>query len=130
MLPNEASLAQITLHLEHPWFSDVVHDSDLYFDQMAASLVGEPDGTALTIDHLVGVDPVAFTDGAGAALPWRVCTDVALGSGQRGFGVGSIPVDPTGDPATSFRDYGDYVHYLESTLGHLNGGEGTLLRAP
>ena len=124
ILPNKAALAQVTLHIEHPWFSDVVHDSDLYFDQMAATLVGKPDGSTLTMAALEGLDPVAFTDGAGAALPWRVCTDAALASGQRGFGVGSIPVDPTGDPATSFRDYRDYVHYLESTLGHLNGGEG------
>ncbi len=31
--------AQMTLHMEHPWFSSTVHDSDIYFDQMAAPLV-------------------------------------------------------------------------------------------
>jgi hypothetical protein len=124
LLGNEAALAQITLHLEHPWFSSVVHDSELYFDQMAARLVGRAPGEALTLDDLVGVDPTAFTDALEQPLPWRVCTEAGLNPGQRGFDAGDIPIDPEKSPAVGFRDYRDYVQYVQSTQGHLNGGEG------
>jgi hypothetical protein len=124
LLPNQSTVAEVSLHLEHPWFSSIVHDSGLYFDQMAARLVGRPDGATLTLDDLAGVDPSAFTDGLDEPLPWRVCTDADLSPGQRGFDVGDIPIDPEGNPASAFRDYRDLVSYLESTEGHLNGGEG------
>src|SRR5258706_2780031 len=52
---NAASTAQITFHLDHPLFSDVQHDPTLYFDQIAAPLVGKPAGTAVTLDDLAGV---------------------------------------------------------------------------
>jgi hypothetical protein len=123
---NRAAVAQITLHLEHPFFSDTVHDSPLNFDQLAARLVGADTGRALEADDLSGVDPTAFTDGTGKALPWRSClADAALPPGkQRGFGVGHVLVDRAGDPREVFRDYHDFFNYLQSTQGHLNGGEG------
>jgi hypothetical protein len=124
VLPNRPALAQITLHLEHPFFSDTVHGSSIYFDQLAAAWRS---GT-LEMDDLVGVDPTAFADARGDALPWRVCPSPAapeLPRGlERGFGVGHTLVDPTGDPRAAFRDYRDYIDYVQSTQGHLNGGEG------
>jgi hypothetical protein len=122
--PNQAALAQITLHLEHPWFSSVVHDSELYFDQMAARLVGRTPGETLTLEDLVDVDPTAFTDALDQPLPWRVCSEASLNPGQRGFDPGDIPIDPDQGPAVGLRDYRDYVQYIQSTQGHLNGGEG------
>jgi hypothetical protein len=122
---NTSSLAQMTVHLDHPFFSDVEHDPAIYFDQIAAVAVGQAAGTVVTLDSLVGIDPTAFVDGSGAALPWRVCDGSALPAGaQRGFAVGSVPVNPTADPGAALRDYRDYVQYLQSTQGHLNGGEG------
>lgn len=122
---NQASLAQITIHLDHPFYSDVEHEPVLYFDQYAAQLVGAAAGTELTLSMLTGLDPTAFTDGAGADLPWRRCDGEALPSGaQRGFESGSIPVGPGQSPASGFRDYADYVSYVQSSQGHLNGGEG------
>jgi hypothetical protein len=124
VLPNQPALAQITLHLEHPFFSDTVHDSSIYFDQIAARLRTD----AVTTDDLVGLDPTAFTDVHGRALPWRVCPsdaapELPVGR-QRSFGVGHTLVDPAGDPRGAFRDYRDFVAYVQSTQGHLNGGEG------
>jgi hypothetical protein len=124
VLPNQPALAQITLHLEHPFFSDTVHGSSVYFDQIAARFHGEP----LATDDLVAVDPTAFTDARGAALPWRVCPsdqapDLPRGV-QRSFGVGHTLVDPAGDPRAAFRDYRDFIAYVQSTQGHLNGGDG------
>ncbi|HEY3494428.1 MAG TPA: hypothetical protein VGK73_07075 [Polyangiaceae bacterium] len=121
---NRAALGQVTLHLEHPFFSSVVHDSGIYFDQMAARLVGVPAGTKLTTEDLAGVDPTELRDARDRPLPWRACTDAELPPGTRGFDVGTLPLDPNAEPGTALRDYRDFVSYVQSTQGHLNGGEG------
>lgn len=122
---NAAALAQITVHVEHPFYSDVQHEPSVYFDQFAAQLVGEGSDAVLTMDHLQGVDPTGFEDGAGVSLPWRTCDGGALPPGAtRAFEVGSIPVGAGQDPSNGLRDYRDYVQYVQSTQGHMNGGEG------
>ncbi len=68
---NTDALAQVTLHLEHVWFSSTSHDPTLRFDQLAARAVGKPEGSMVTLDDLVGLDPTAFVDAEGAALPFR-----------------------------------------------------------
>jgi len=122
---NQASLAQITLHLEHPFYSATQHEPPLYFDQFAAQLVGEMSDTPLTMDNLAGIDPQGVEDAAGTPLPWRTCDGSEVPSAkQRAFEVGSVPVDPAGNPSKALRDYRDFVHYVQSTQGHMNGGEG------
>ena len=125
VLPNRAAIAQITLHVEHPFFSDVEHDPLVYFDQMAAQWVGAGAQEVLSTERFAGIDPTAFTDASGAALPYRSCDGSALPAGtQRAFGTGTTPIDPSADPSHALRDYRDYVEYVQSTQGHLNGGEG------
>ena len=122
---SDVALAQITLHLEHIFFSSTMHDPRLYFDQLAAQLVGKPAGTVLTLDDLAGVDPSAFSDGAGDALPARSCDGSDLPAGaQLGFDVGTVGLDPGAEPEDALRDYRDFIQYVQSTQGHLNGGEG------
>lgn len=122
---NADALAQITLHLEHFLFSATVHDPSLRFDQLAARLVGKPEDSVVTLDDLAGVDPTAFTDAAGDALPARSCDGSALPAGrQLRFETGSVPVDPGAKPNVALRDYRDFIQYVQSTQGHLNGGEG------
>lgn len=125
-LPRQGdALAQITLHLEHILFSSTLHDPSLRFDPLAAQLVGEPVGTTLTLDALADVDPSAVTDGAGNPLPFRSCEGSALPSGkQLRVETGSVPVDPGAKPNVALRDYRDFLQYVQSTQGHLNGGEG------
>lgn len=122
---NEASLAQITLHAEHPFYSDVQHEPAIFFDQLAALLVGEGEDAVLTTDHLEGIDPTGFEDATGQSLPWRVCDGSTLPEQEtRAFEVGSVPVGPGQEPSEGLRDYRDYVNYVQSTQGHFNGGEG------
>ncbi|MBK8255449.1 MAG: hypothetical protein IPK82_22660 [Polyangiaceae bacterium] len=122
---NQASIAQLTLHLEHAFYSETQHEPALYFDQLAALLVGQPEGSVLTLDLAKSVDPSAFTDGEGTPLPWRSCDGSTIPDAkQRSFDTGSVPLDPGGNPQSALRDYYDYIHYVQSSQGHLNGGEG------
>lgn len=36
------------------------------------------------------------------------------------FDTQGVPINLTGDPATSIRDFFDYTQYNQSTFGHLN----------
>ena len=122
---NADALAQITLHLEHVWFSSTVHDPSLRFDQLAAQLVGKPEGAVLTLDNLQHLDPTAFVDAEGTPLPFRNCDGSALPVGkQLRFDSGSVAIDPGAKPSSALRDYRDFIQYVQSTQGHLNGGEG------
>jgi hypothetical protein len=122
---NEPALAQMTFHLEHPFYSTVTHEPRLYFDQLAARLVGKPQGTVLTMDDVVGVDPSLLTDGEDTALPWRSCDGSTTPStAERFFDTGTVPINPGASPGDALRDYRDFVHYVQSTQGHMNGGEG------
>jgi len=113
------TVAQITLHVDHPFWSTVDHDAaELYFDQMAAA--ASPDGT-LTLDDLAKVDFTSFEDRNGTGLPWRSCVaEKAAKVGTRKFDSGSVPVDPSASPESALRHYADYVSYQQSTEGHLN----------
>lgn len=115
------TVAQITLHVDHPFWSTVDHDAaELFFDQMAAAAT--PDGT-LTVDDLAKVDFTSFKDRSGSDLPWRSCVaEKAPKDGTRKFDPGSVPVNPAAAPESALRHYGDFVSYQQSTEGHLNAG--------
>lgn len=122
---NAEALAQITFHLDHPFFSDVEHDPNLFFDTFAAAAVGRPEGSVVRLEDLEGIDPTALTDARGTPLPWRSCDGTALpSSAQRSVATGSLAIDPAAPPRVALRGLGDFVRYVESTQGHMNGGEG------
>ncbi len=117
--PHGDTVAQITLHVDHPFWSTVDHDAaELYFDQLAAA--ASPDGE-LVLDDLAAFDFTSFTDKDGKALPWRSCIATKpVKSGTRRFDSGSVLVDPNAAPSVALRHYADYVSYQQSTQGHLN----------
>ena len=91
-------------------------------DGLAAQLVGREPGAVLTLDDLEGVDPTAFTDGEGTPLPARSCDGSELPPGkQLSF---DAAIDPQAQPSVALRDYRDFIQYVQSAQGHLNGGEG------
>lgn len=122
---HTSAFAQLTLHLEHAWFSASAHDPALRFDAMAAQLVGKPAGYVVTLDDLRDVDPTAITDGAGQPVPLRSCDGSPLPKGkQLRFDTGTVPVDRGSPRSQALHDLRDFVQYVQSTQGHLNGGEG------
>jgi len=122
---NADALAQITLHLEHVWFSAAVHDPPLRFDQLAANLVGRPEQSVVILDDLARLDPTEFVDRTGTPLPYRNCDGSPLPKGkQLSFDTGNVAVDPRANPQDALRNYRDFIQYVQSTQGHLNGGEG------
>ncbi len=118
------TIAQVTFHTDHPFWESFTHDTPAHFDQLASNAKKQADGTYLvTLDNTKGVNYTAFTDPAGKPLPWRACDSGYMPpntNAQMGFDSLSIPYNPTGDPATSMRDYWDYMRYDQSTQGHLN----------
>ena len=119
---NQTVVAQVTVHTDHPFWESITHDTPMHFDQLAAIATTTPSGSTVALSNAVGVDYTAFTF-KGQPLPWRKClTDFTPPSSntQVSFDSLTIPHNPSGDPATSMRDYADYMTYNQSTEGHLN----------
>jgi hypothetical protein len=123
---NASVPAQVTIHMDHPFWESFAENSPVHWDQIAAQYVGAPRPLVAHTEDLMGVDFTAFADGAGNPLPWRYCNGSAgtysPGSGgQMHFDPLDVPVDIGGkDPTKGLRDYFDYIRYTQSTQGHLN----------
>jgi hypothetical protein len=123
---SEAAIAQVTVHMDHPFWESFAEDSPVHFDQIAAQFVGVSNPEAHTED-MTGVPFYAFTDKNGSPLPWRNCSGsnyTPPGNGQMNFSTVHVPVDPQGTcvqgNCPAIRDYYDYMRYTQSTQGHLN----------
>ncbi len=121
--------AQVTFHLDHPFWEALKEDAPLRFDLVAAQKSvpegqSAPTSVSVTQDDLVGVGFQAAKDAQGIALPWRTCTDpepTDRTTGTVSYDTGGVPVTvPGGNPATGLRDLYDFMSYNQSTLGHLN----------
>ncbi len=119
---NEPVTAQITLHLDHPFWESFLHDSPAHFDHIAARYVGATGTPMAQLEDLIGVDPKAIKDKDGNNLPWRTCVKdyTPPNAGTMGFDPGSIPVDAAGEPTKAIRDMYEFATYNQSTQGHLN----------
>jgi hypothetical protein len=123
---NQSVTAQVTVHTDHPFWDSTIHDSPAHFDQFAAQVVGATTPAIVTLVDVVGVDYLAFTDKAKAALPFRSCLPTSkYPMGHYDAPTGQMHFDPQSigkstDPATGFRDYYDFATYNQSTQGHLN----------
>jgi hypothetical protein len=126
---NKTSIAQLTIHTDHPFWDSVIHDSPLHFDQIAAQYVDSTDDSGLiaptaTLDDIanIGVNFLAFTDVENNPLPSRSCLSnyTPQAGAMMHFDPQSVPVDPNADPSVALRDYVDFMTYDQSTQGHLN----------
>ncbi len=121
---NTTTIAQVTIHTDHPFWESVLHDSPAHFDPLAAQ-AKDVDGVAtVTLADVQGVNFTAFTDKDGNSLPWRSCDTANYtppdSSKAMDFDTQGIPYDPSGDPGEVLRDDLDYMTYNQSTQGHLN----------
>jgi hypothetical protein len=118
-------IAQVTLHIDHPFWDSVLHDSPTHFDQFAARAVGPGDAATVTLEDTQGADYTAYRDAAGNALNWRYCIDPPTDvhpkfTGPMRFDPENVPHSPGANPSGGLRDYYDFSTYNQSTQGHLN----------
>jgi len=111
---NKTSIAQVTIHTDHPFWDSTAHDSPMHFDQIAARYTGATGTPTAAVEDMTSVDYTHFTDAQGNALPWRDCVKldfVPLDNGTMHF------ADAAGAKIVS---YAEYMTYDQRTQGHLN----------
>jgi hypothetical protein len=127
--PSGSAIAQVTVHMDHPFWESFAEDTPVHWDQIAAQYVGvapPPDGGLIEshLEDFIGVSFHGFTDHEGTPIPWRNCSGpnyMPPGNGQMSFSTLNVPVNPREtDPTKAIRDYYDYIRYTQSTQGHLN----------
>lgn len=119
-------VAQVTLHLDHPYWDALEEDAPLRWDAIAARKsvatgVG-PASADVTEADLKTVDFQALKDAQGTALPIRYCGPTLTGEATTGtlkYDPKAVPVNPAGG-AAGLKDLYDYMVYNQSTYGHLN----------
>jgi hypothetical protein len=119
---NQTVIAQVTVHTDHPFWESFTHEVPPHFDQLAALARTDAGVAAFAVSDAVGANYTAFKFGS-QALPWRSCLATYTppnSNAQMGFDSLTVPYNPSGDPATSMRDYADYMTYNQSTQGHFN----------
>jgi hypothetical protein len=121
---NASVPAQVTIHMDHPFWESFAENSPVHWDQIASQYVGVEGPITARTEDLKGVDFTAFADRRGHPLPWRNCSGTyyePASGGQMHFDPLDVPVDIGGsDPSKGLRDYFDYIRYSQSTQGHLN----------
>ena len=122
---NAESVAQVTFHLDHPFWEALSEDSPQRWDLIAARKtvatgVG-PASADVTLADLA-IDFQAAKDAQNMAIPWRTCGPVQVGertTGTVSYDPVNVPVNPAGGTA-GLKDLVDYMTYNLSTFGHLN----------
>jgi hypothetical protein len=132
--PSQSVVAQITIHMDHPFWESFAENSPVHWDQIAAQYIGVANPVAHTED-LKGVPFNPFTDKLGDVMPWRNCAPTLYTpptNGAMSFSTLSVPQNPHGvctgqpgvdsskDDCPAIRDYYDFIRYTQSTQGHLN----------
>lgn len=118
LAPNAPTIAQITVHTDHLFWSTVSHENVPMFDQFAAHAhATEQDANVslVTLDDMANAPIAPVTDSSGAPLPWRSCVGTEL------YHLPTLPVDMTFDPlGQPLRTLRDFVLFNAATMGHLN----------
>lgn len=112
---NEPTVAQMTVHADHPFWDARVEDAPLRFDAFAfvahEKNKGDSAQNPLTLEDLSGV-PFSPIASGGETLLERTCAPAPTPSA-----AGPMAYDAEGE---SFADLGAFVRYLQASQGHLN----------
>lgn len=109
---DETTIAQLTLHPDHPFWDSREEDAPLRFDAFAlvAQAKSADPVPTVTFEDFIGV-PFAPISAGGKTLPSRTCSPAEAGS------AGDLSYDPKG---ASFADLHDFILDRQSTQAHLN----------
>ena len=111
---NQSTVAQLTVHPDHPFWDARIEDAPLRFDAFAlvahAKSKGESATNPVTLDDLAGV-PFAPITAGGETLVNRTCSPATGGAAT------DLSYDPEGE---SFADLAQFMRYLQRSQGHLN----------
>jgi hypothetical protein len=122
--PSQSVPAQVTIHMDHPFWESFAENSPLHWDPIAAQFVGAPGIPEVHTEDMKGVNFLALTDKDGTPLPWRNCAGsfyTPPRGGQMHFDPLTVPVNPNAaDPSVALRDYYDFMRHTQSSQGHLN----------
>ena len=92
---NESTVAQLTVHPDHPFWDARIEDAPLRFDALAlvalAKNKGDSDAAALTLDDLAGI-PFAPIYAGGKTLLNRTCAPASAPTG-----ASALTYDPEGE---------------------------------
>lgn len=115
MLPNAPTMAQITIHTDHFFWSTTGHENVPMFNQFAAHAKEQAGAWTVELEDLTAVPLSPVTDAAGAPLPWRSCVAAQY------YTLPTTPSEMTfqtgGQPLSNLHDF---VVFNAATMGHLN----------
>lgn len=122
---NAQTVAQLSFHLDHPFWEALSEDAPLRWDAIAARKsvatgMGPASVEVSTAD--LAFDFLAPRDAQNAPVPWRTCGPVEANertAGTVSYDPVNVPVNPSGG-AAGLKDLADYMKYNLSTFGHLN----------
>lgn len=109
---DEQTVAQLTLHTDHPFWDSREEDAPLRFDAiaLAAATKSTDAEPTITFEDLVGI-PFAPITAGGKTLPNRTCSPADA------LPLGDLSYDPKG---AVFTDLHDFIADRQSTQAHLN----------
>jgi hypothetical protein len=111
---NKTSIAQVTIHSDHPFWDGTAHDSSPHFDQIAARYTATTGTPTAVVEDFTSVDFTNFADAEGGELPWRNCVGTAF----------TPPDDFTmhfaNTAGSPLANYAEFMTFNQRTQGHLN----------
>ncbi len=113
--PNGPTVAQLTIHTDHFFWTKTTHGDTPMFNQFAANAKEVGGEWVVDLETLESVALAPVTDASKGVLPWRSCVAETF------YKLPSVPSEMTfetmGQPLTSLHDF---VQFNASTMGHLN----------
>lgn len=122
---NAQTVAQVTFHLDHPFWEALEEDAPLRWDAIAARKSVATGMGPASVDVTaadLAFDLLAPRDAQSAPIPYRTCGPVEMGertTGTVSYNPVNVPVNPAGG-AAGLKDLTDYMTYNLSTFGHFN----------
>ena len=111
---NQTSIAQVTIHSDHPFWDATMHDASAHFDSFAARYTGSTGTPTAVVEDYTAVDYTDFTDAQGAQLPWRNC----VGGGFTAPDAQTMHFANTA--GVKLRNFAEFMTFNQRTQGHFN----------